>query len=160
MNNNDNEYMVELTDRIRSRDSNAVAEFFAITYQKQFEIAYKQLGDYQLAKEVLQEIYIYAIRNMDSLTDPKLLSQWLNQINCRLCFKYRLQDRDYMTIEGSQFRFGQIAELPLSEAQAIMLRYCSNFHIGETAKIMECSKADVKRYTANGLNRLKKIMQQ
>lgn len=159
MNKIDHEYITELIDKVRAGDSDAFAEIYAATYQKQFEMAFKQLGDYQLAQEVLQEVYIYAIKHLDSLLAPRLLTQWLNKINCEICFRYRAQDNEYINIEGSSFRFRQIAELPFSEAQAIMLRYCSDLGISETSRIMDCDRAAVKRYTLNGINRLNRIMQ-
>ncbi len=182
----DYQYIGELVRQVQQGDSNAFAELYAATYQKQYFAAYKYLKDEFLAQDALQETYITALKNIHSLRDPKLFISWLNQINFRTCFKlnekqkqYNLEMAEYnsgdftlhadigenpesavIQIDEERFIARQVLDLPFSESQALLLRYYNNLTIEETAEIMGCSKSSVKRHTASGLERLKKILKQ
>ncbi|MDD5823989.1 MAG: RNA polymerase sigma factor [Firmicutes bacterium] len=180
----DYQYIGGLVEQVQQGDSNAFAELYAATYQKQYFAAYKYLRDDFLAQDALQETYITALKNINSLRDAKLFISWLNQINFRTCFRlnekhkqYNLEMAEFNTgdfalhadmsdnpesivvqIDEEQFIARQVLDLPFSESQALLLRYYNNLTIEETAEIMGCSKSSVKRYTASGLNRLRVIL--
>lgn len=182
----DYQYIGELVQQVQQGDSNAFAELYAATYQKQYLAAYKYLKDEFLAQDALQETYITALKNVHSLRDPKLFISWLNQINFRTCFKlnekqkqFNLEMAEYdasdfslhadvsdnpesilIKIDEEQFVARQVLDLPFSESQALLLRFYHNHTIEETAKIMGCSRSSVKRHTASGLERLKRILKQ
>lgn len=87
-------YLAELVVNAQNGDSDAFAELYAATYQKQYHFAYSYLKDEYLAQDALQETYILALRNLSKLRDPMLLIAWLNQINFRVCFHmYKKQER-------------------------------------------------------------------
>lgn len=51
-------------------------------------------------------------------------------------------------------------QLPVSEREAIKLRYIENFDTAETAKIMGISKGTVKSYVSRGMAKLNVVMEQ
>lgn len=87
----DYDYISTLVSRARTGDSDAFAELYAATYQKEYRFAYNYLKDEYLAQDALQETYILALKNLYTLRDSKLFISWLNQINFRVCFKYAPQ---------------------------------------------------------------------
>lgn len=90
----DYNYLADLVVNAQNGDSDAFAELYAATYQKQYHFAYSYLKDEYLAQDALQETYILALRNLSKLRDPMLLIAWLNQINFRVCFHmYKKQER-------------------------------------------------------------------
>ena len=90
----DYNYIAELVVSAQGGDSDAFAELYAATYQKQYHFAYSYLKDEYLAQDALQETYIIALKELSKLQDPMLLVAWLNQINFRVCYQlYRKQKR-------------------------------------------------------------------
>lgn len=180
----DYQYIGSLVEQVQEGDSNAFAELYAATYQKQYYAAYKYLKDEFLAQDALQETYISALKNINGLKDPKLFISWLNQINFRTCFKLNEKQKRYnsemaeydvasesyvapagdnpesqvVEVDESQYIVKQIMALPFTEGQAIMLRYYNDMKIDEIADILGVSKSTVKRNIADGLARLKKIL--
>lgn len=91
----DYSYMAELVVNAQSGDSDAFAELYAATYQKQYQFAYSYLKDEYLAQDALQETYIIALKELSKLKDPMLLVAWLNQINFRVCFQLHKKQKRY-----------------------------------------------------------------
>lgn len=90
----DYNYLAELVISAQDGDSDAFAELYAATYQKQYQFACSYLKDEYLAQDALQETYIIALKELAKLKDPMLVVAWLNQINFRICFQlYKKQKR-------------------------------------------------------------------
>ena len=54
------QYIARLVDKAKSGNSDAFAELYAATYQKEYSYAYHFLQDEYLAQDALQETYILA----------------------------------------------------------------------------------------------------
>lgn len=91
----DYNYIADLVVRAQSDDTDAFAELYAATYQKQYNFAYSYLNDAYLAQDALQETYTIALKDLSKLKDPLLLVAWLNQINFRVCFHMRKRQKIY-----------------------------------------------------------------
>lgn len=91
----DYNYMADLVVRAQGGDSDAFAELYAATYQKQYHFAYSYLKDEYLAQDALQETYIIAFKDISKLKDPMLIIAWLNQINFRICFQLHKKQKRY-----------------------------------------------------------------
>ena len=50
----DYSYLASLVSRVQDGDSNAFAELYAATYQKEYRFAYKYLKEEYLAQDALQ----------------------------------------------------------------------------------------------------------
>lgn len=185
MENLDFQYIAKLVTRAQMGDSDAFAELYAATYQKQYRFAYRYLKDEYLAQDALQEVYILVLKGIMTLKDAKLFISWLNQICFRVCFHMHQKQSRYseemtrlgekliaqsesaekppeeqvVTIDQNQYIIRQVMDLPFSESQAILLRYYNNLKIDEVAKLMGISRSSVKRYISSGLNRLKKLIE-
>lgn len=183
----DYKYIAELVSHAQMGDSDAFAELYAATYQKQYHFAYCYLKDDYLAQDALQETYILALKNLSKLKDPTLVIAWLNQINFRICHslqkKQRLYD-DEMTnynnaetddrgfiaasdpeaevieIDSQEYIMNQILKLPFTEAQVIILKYYQNMKHDDIADLMDISRSSVKRYLESGRKHLGQILQQ
>ena len=181
----DYKYIGELVSRAVSGDSDAFAELYAATYQRQYLFACCYLKDEFLAQDALQETYVAALKNLASLQDPKLFISWLNQINFRVCYAMAARQARYnaemerfanvsetspdpargpeeqaVRIDSSEYLMQQVMALPCTESQVILMHYFNNLKIEDIAYIMEISKSTVKRYLASGKARLAKSMNQ
>lgn len=84
-----------MVSRAQIGDSDAFAELYAATYQRQYLYAYHYLKDEYLAQDALQETYILALKNLVKLKDPTLVISWLNQINFRVCYNLHKKQKLY-----------------------------------------------------------------
>lgn len=178
-------YLASLVELAKSGSSDAFAELYAATYQKQYSFACCYLKDEFLAQDALQETYISALKNLSSLKEPKLFVSWLNQINFRVCYsmanrqaKYNREMQSFsegdlnrvqssaetpqeqlVRIDSEEYILQQVLALPYSESQTIFLHYYKNMKLDEIADMLEMSRSTVKRHLAEGRQRLKKSLE-
>ncbi len=182
----DYKYIAKLVTRAQMGDSDAFAELYAATYERQYHFAYRYLKDEYLAQDALQETYILALKNLPKVKDPNLVLAWLNQINFRVCYnlnkkqqQYNMEMTDYnessasllpsssnnpedemVRIDSQEYIMNQILKLPFTEAQVILLKYYQNMKHDEIAQLMDISRSSVKRYLISGREHLGKVLQQ
>lgn len=94
----DYDYLAKLVERTQMGDSDAFAELYTATYQKQYRFAYQYTKDSYLAQDILQDVYILVLKNIHTLKNPRLFVSWLHQITFRICFdttqKTKRQEQD------------------------------------------------------------------
>ncbi len=175
----DYQYLASIVVRAQTGDSDAFAELYAATYQKQYRFAYKYLRDEYLAQDAIQETYILALKNISTLRDPMVFISWLNQISMRVCFKMNhakqlhessTQELDEkqrhetspesltVRVDENDYILRQVMSLPFSESQAILFRYYDDMKIDDIAKLMDISRSSVKRYLKSGQEKLSKLI--
>ncbi|MCR5468871.1 MAG: RNA polymerase sigma factor [Lachnospiraceae bacterium] len=183
MANLDYKYLAELVKKAQQGSSNAFAELYAATYQKQFRYSYKYLQDEFLAQDALQETFVTALKSIGTLQNPELFVAWLNQINFRICYdmkkkqKNEVMDEDtskyyYETMESSErvddeiikvdsknYILNQVMTLPLTESQVILMRYYQRLTLDEIGQNLDISRSTVKRYLKAGRMHLDKLLQ-
>lgn len=182
----DIQYIAKLATMAQAGNSDAFAELYAATYQKEYAFAYRYLKDQYLAQDAIQETYIHVFKNIIDLKDPKLFVSWLHRICFRVCFDihrkndlYRNELAEYseelmdqtaakrhefpveeqvITINQNDYLARHILSLPLSESQALILKYYDDMKIDDIASLMGISRSSVKRYIKKGLSRLRKLI--
>lgn len=184
----DYNYIADLVPRAQAGDSDAFAELYAATYQRQYHFACRYLNDEYLAQDALSELYILALENLSKLKEPSLVIAWLNQINFRVCYNLQKKQQRYNTeiidfndetdhmscnlfskndnpedviieIDSQEYIINQILKLPFTEAQVIILKYYQNMKHDEIAQLMDISRSSVNRYLTSGRKRLSKTIQ-
>lgn len=187
MSNLDYQYIADLVSHAQMGDSDAFAELYAATYEKQYHFSYCYLRDEFLAQDALQETYILALKNLSKLKDPTLVVAWLNQINFRVCHNLQKKQRIYddeisnydsaatddshfvasndpeaevIEIDSQKYIMNQILKLPFTEAQIIILKYYRNMKHDDIARLLEISRSSVKRYLSKGKKHLEEILQE
>ena len=68
----DYNYLAELVLKTQRGDSEAFAELYTATYQKQYRFAYRYAKDAYLAQDILQDVYILVLKNINALKNPRL----------------------------------------------------------------------------------------
>ena len=175
----DYQYLAGIVVRAQAGDSDAFAELYAATYQKQYRFAYKYLRDEYLAQDAIQETYILALKNISTLRDPMVFISWLNQISMRVCFKMNhlrqirtsntveLEDGQFLDttpesitvrVDENDYILRQVMSLPFSESQAILFRYYDDMKVDDIANLMGISRSSVKRYIKSGQDKLSKLI--
>lgn len=94
----DYDYLAKLVECTQMGDSDAFAELYTATYQKQYRFVYQYTKDSYLAQDILQDVYILVLKNIHTLKNPRLFVSWLHQITFRICFdttqKMKRQEQD------------------------------------------------------------------
>lgn len=151
----DYEYIADLVKRTQDGDSNAFAELYAATYQRQYRYALKNLGDEDKAKQVLQESYVQALNKIHTLQNPELFVAWIN----RITFRNSTQNlTDLVSIGRKKYSLSQILALPLTESQVLIQHYYQGFITMEIARNLEISRNSVKNYLRTGRKHLRKLL--
>lgn len=177
-------YLAGLVQRAKANDSNAFAELYALTYNKVYNYTKHYLKDDYLAQDALQEIYILALKNLNKLNDPTVFIAWLDRISFHVCYDItkkakkaneQCSDPELLEIiedsglysnpeahfqkkdEASRLK-DAMEQLPFHERQVLIMRFYNNMKLEEIAAAMEISRSTVKRYIAQGEEKLRTIM--
>ena len=147
----DHAYLTELVQRSRQGDSNAFAELYTATCQRHYAYLYEMLGDERAAADTLKKAMIHALHGLSGLTSPELYMPWV----CRICYRLCETDRDtpVKTPAGS-FRPGELLQLPLAEAQVLLMHYGQGLPAAEIEDILNFSPGLVRRCLKSGEKRL------
>ena len=174
----DYSYLAQLVQRAQGGDSNAFAELYMLTYQQQ----YRYFKDEHLAQDALQETFVQALKHLRQLQNPELFIAWLNRINFRACYDLKRSRNDEQQEEYSEELLGsvhsqvgrteeevvevdsrryilkQVMNLPLTESQAILMKYYQNLTIPEIAESLGVSESTAKRALKSGRERLARML--
>ncbi|MCY4553155.1 MAG: sigma-70 family RNA polymerase sigma factor [Candidatus Poribacteria bacterium] len=175
---------VALIQRILAGDENAF-ESLIRKYQKQVHAqALRQIGDFQIAEDIVQETFVQVYQQLETLEDPKLFPKWLYVIVNRRCIawlrKNRLQtqsleETDISEIETeaySQYVAEEhakttaeaqrdlvkklLAKLKESDREVITLHYFEEMSSSEIGEFLGVSENTIKSRLRRARQRLKK----
>ncbi len=138
-------------------------------------------GDRMLAEDLVQEAFLHALRGLSSYRYPRPFKPWLYAIALN-CFRDRCKRSEFRqtveTIDDSQAEFaaadpgpspeensekqenlerllGALQQLPLSQREALLLRYSQGLSLAEIAQALEIPLGTVKSRISIGLQRLR-----
>ncbi len=176
-------YISKLVSSAQFGDSDAFAELYALTYKHIFNYAAHFLRDSDLAQDAVQDTYISALKNINSIKDPSLFVAWLNQICFRTCYDMYYKKNKSHEIEPSELlehikddypghdpeltfenddEITQLNEaikkLPFNEQQVVVMRYYNELKLEDIAKALRISRSSVKRYLKSAIESLSKIL--
>jgi len=156
----DIQYIADLVLQAQEGDSNAFAELFAATYQKQYAFALRYLHEDFPAQQALQSAYTQALSGITKLREPALFVVWLNQLTLRACLLNSAgadspAENRTLTIEGNAYSVRQVLTLPFSESQTLLLQSLCGMRIGAIASLLEMRRSDVRRHISNARRRIR-----
>ena len=147
----DHAYLTDLVRRSQQGDSNAFAELYTATCQRHYAYLHVLLGDEQAAADTLKKAMIHALHGLSGLTNPELYMPWV----CRICYRLCETDRDVpVETPAGSFRPGELLQLPLAEAQVLLMHYGQGLPTAEIEDILNFSPGLVRRCLKSGEKRL------
>ena len=175
---------VALIQRILAGDEAALASLIR-KYEKQVHAqALRQIGDFQIAEDIVQETFVQVYQRLETLEDPKLFPKWLYVIVNRRCIawlrKNRLQtqpleETDISEIETEAYsRYiaaehakttaeaqrdlvkRLLAKLKESDREVITLHYFEEMTSSEIGEFLGVSENTIKSRLHRARQRLKK----
>lgn len=179
--NYDYEHIASLVIQAQCGSSNAFAELYVMTYDNVYNYACHYLHDTFLAQDIVQEIYIQALRKINDLKNPSVFIAWLNQIAFHVCYHTCQKNNSQYGLVSDQMLFSiydekiernpeahvvqqwertalqlAIDDLPATEKQIIIMKYYNKMTIEDIASALNISRSTVKRRLADTQKLLKK----
>lgn len=126
---------IELIQRILAGDETAFASLIR-KYQKQVHaLAWRKIGDFQIAEDIVQETFLQVYQKLETLNDPTQFSRWLHAIVNHLCIAWHRKNR---------LQIQSLEETHISEIETeAYSRYIASEH--------EKISADAQRYLVERL---------
>ena len=117
---------VELIQRILIGDETAFASLVR-KYQKQVHaLAWRKIGDFQIAEDIVQETFLRVYQKLETLNDPTQFSRWLHAIVNHLCIAWHRKNR---------LQIQSLEETHISEIETeAYSRYIAAEHVQTTAE--------------------------
>ncbi len=175
---------VALIQRILVGDETAFESLIRKYKQQVHAQALRQIGDFQIAEDIVQETFLQVYQKLDTLEDPKLFPKWLYVIVNRRCIawlrKNRLQtqpleETDISEIETEAYSRHiaeeharttaeaqrdlvkkLLAKLKESDREVITLHYFEEMTSSEIGEFLGVSENTVKSRLQRARQRLKK----
>lgn len=76
--------VADLVRAAQTGDRQAAGELFERYQNMVLSVAYRRLGDYTDAQELLQEVFVQALQKIEQLRTPECFGSWLRQITVRM----------------------------------------------------------------------------
>ncbi|MEW6110098.1 MAG: RNA polymerase sigma factor [Nitrospirota bacterium] len=168
---------LELIESYRSGNETAMEELI-LKYQKNiYRLAYRMTSDMEESKDIAQNTFLQAIKNLDKFRRESLFKTWLYQIAINLCLSFKgkhrhnheeLQENIVVNQSGAlnvilnkerdSLLMKSMSEVPERQRLAILLRTYEGLNCREVADIMNISEGAVRANYHNGVKKLKELL--
>lgn len=133
-----------------SEDSDAFAELFAATADRQLYYLAQLYGSREAALEKLGKSYTDAMRQLSSLGDPGSFMAWIS----RLSANTRMESAGDEDGANGPYSLTQILNLPLTEAQVMLMSSVQQLSDQEICGILNMSRSSLRRFVRSAQGRL------
>lgn len=179
--------LTSLVCAVQQGDRQAADELYTAVHQGLYYYIAKTVNDPELAQDLLQETFIEIYQTIDKLNEPTAFLKWSRQIVYHKCTAYARKTKDVLvdenedglsifdTMEEDRTEFipdealdkadlkqtirDMLAELPMEQRSAIMLRYFDEISVKEIAEIQGVSEGTVKSRLNYGRKALQKSVE-
>lgn len=128
--------IVDVGKNAEVQEINEWQEIYQKTYRKAYAVAFQIMKNKEDAQDVLQEAYISAFKNMNSLKDKEKVGAWINQIVANRCKDWlRKKNPALFSDMGSEDNDTDYEESLLNENQEFMPEESIDYE--DTKKIMQ-----------------------
>lgn len=172
----------ELLDEIKDGSQAAMEVLVKKHYKYIFAYIYRKVGDYHLAYDLTQEVFVKMMKALDRYQTKNTFKHWLLKIavnHCRDYFRSRsfkqkekegelvpklvdqksnVWDLISKKVNSEQVK-SALEQLPEYQKETIILRYYHDLKIKEISEITDSKEATVKSRLQQGQAKLKKILQ-
>lgn len=179
--------LTSLVCAVQQGDRQAADELYTAVHQGLYYYISKTVNDPELAQDLLQETFMEIYQTIGNLKEPAAFLKWSRQIAYHKCTAYNRKTKDltvdenedglniFDTIEEERTEFipdealdkedlkqtihAMLAELPMEQRSAIMLRYFDEISVKEIAEIQGVSEGTVKSRLNYGRKALQKSVE-
>lgn len=159
-----------LIEQISSGNQEAFEEYYLKTYKAQYYLAVKNTHDYELAKDVVQEVYIKLLNYVDKIKDVNYAISYMNKMNYSISIdmlkkRNELQTIDYEGIdidfvmeqpeEKEDYIYKAVNELDEDLREIVILRFINKLKVKDIAASKNLSTRTINRLLKKALAALK-----
>lgn len=174
----------EILDRARAGDDAAFNELVRFYRQDLLRVAYRFVGNYEDARDVLQHVFVKVYQNIHRWEPRAPFWSWLYRIAVNESLGWRKRDqRRYEVVspieempypdapsssaspleetawrEAAARVLDAIEQLPEMQRATFILRYREQLSVKETAAALGCAEGTVKANGYHAIRRLRKIL--
>ncbi|MEA4875546.1 sigma-70 family RNA polymerase sigma factor [Anaerorhabdus sp.] len=162
--------LATLIEKISSGNQEAFEEYYLKTYKAQYYLAVKNTHDYELAKDVVQEVYIKLLSYIDKIKDINFVVSYMNKMNYSISIdmlkkRNELQTIDYEGIdedfaieqpeENDDYIYKAVNELDDELKEIVILRFINKLKVKDIAVSKNLSTRTINRMLKKALSILK-----
>ena len=179
--------LTSLVCAVQQGDRQAADELYTAVHQGLYYYISKTVDDPELAQDLLQETFMEIYQTIGNLKEPAAFLKWSRQIAYHKCTAHSRKTKDitvdenedgqsiFDTIEEERTEFipdealdkedlkqtihAMLAELPMEQRSAIMLRYFDEISVKEIAEIQGVTEGTVKSRLNYGRKALQKSVE-
>ena len=179
--------LTSLVCAVQQGDRQAADELYTAVHQGLYYYISKTVDDPELAQDLLQETFMEIYQTIGNLKEPAAFLKWSRQIAYHKCTAHSRKTKDitvdenedgqsiFDTIEEERTEFipdealdkedlkqtihAMLAELPMEQRSAIMLRYFDEISVKEIAEIHGVTEGTVKSRLNYGRKALQKSVE-
>lgn len=172
----------ELIEEIKNGSQAAMEVLVKKHYKNIFAYVYRKLGDYHLAYDLTQEVFIKMMKSIGTYKAKGKFEHWLLTIAVNHCrdyfrsstYKHRSKEQEifHQIKDGSENVWDLLSKkidsekvkealqtLPEYQKETIILRFYHDLKIKEIAQITKSKEATVKSRLRQGISKLKELLQ-
>jgi len=171
------EVINQTVDRFREGDSQAFTELAILIGPDIVNIAYRYTGNLENAKDVLQLVLLTVYKKIHLFRHEAKFSSWIYRVTVNFSIdSLRRRNRNYNLKNRYRENFKKsfdlreevlmrdkkkviekiIADLPLRQKNAFILKHYQGLKIEQVAEILKCSSSSVKTHLKRAIDRIKK----
>lgn len=163
--------------RSQAGDREALDELLASIQEPLFGYLRRLTGDPELAKDILQEVFLLIWRKLRWLREPELFRPWCYRIASRAAFRILRRERRWTSLDDAPLP--ELSEVPEEAASSdllthlpdlldrvspasravLVLHYLQELTLPEVADVLDLSLGTTKSRLAYGLATLRKNIQ-
>ena len=163
--------LAQLVQKAQEGDKDAFENVYFLTNNKIYYLALKLVKNPDDALDIVQDSYIAAFSNLNTLKNPEAFLSWMYKITANNCNRFFMKNKDSISfddednnsmntiaeedheflpqaamdnIESHRLIMNIVDRLPDAQRASIILYYFSEMSVSEIAGIMECSEGTVK----------------
>lgn len=165
----------QIIDKVKSGDQEAFRELVALYRNKAFGLCFSMVGNVEDAKDILQEAFIKAYKNMGRFRKDSSFYTWFYRIVINTARDYlrkkkhqesRLEQeisdlslnpaKLVLTDELRQLLDGAIGRLGEKQRLSFIMKHINGMKINEIAQALHCRPATVKVHLFRAVRKLQK----
>ena len=159
----DTEYITDLTIRAKAGETEAFAELYGITYEKQYTYAFGTLKNKEKALLALKETYKKALSGLNALAKDDAFFSYLLMINFETCLEIMRKKNAAeinVRVDDEHYSLSNLKKLPVTESIVMIERYYRKKRVNSIAGFLEIDSTGVREYLRRGKDHLKKLLQE